>query len=78
MRFYGRLAERLGRRIALACPAGGMRVAEIRQSIVAQGGEGVLLEPGRARAVVGDVLVGEDFRVRTGSTVELLPPLSGG
>jgi molybdopterin converting factor small subunit len=69
--FYGRLAERFGREIALDLPDEGCTVAELRARF-----DG--LDPATVRACVNDVMAGEDGQVRPGDRVDFLPPLSGG
>ena len=75
--FYGRLAERLGRKIEVSapdCPIAELRrlLAELRPEAAAD-----LLRPG-VRACVDDVLVPDHHVVRAGQSIAFLPPVSGG
>jgi len=76
--FFGRLRESLGDEREIAAEAG-ETVARLRLRLAALHPEAArdLLGP-RARACVGDRLVGEDHVVEGEERVEFLPPLSGG
>ncbi len=78
IRFFGRLRDALGDERAVAGRAG-ETVAELRLRLAGLHPEaaGEMLSP-RARACVGDAIVGEDFIVGGSKLVEFLPPLSGG
>ena len=69
--FYGRLAERFGREVAVDLPDEGCTVAELRARF-----EG--LDAATIRACVNDELAGEQALVRPDDRVDFLPPLSGG
>lgn len=76
--FYGRLAEAIGRELEVYAPAG-TSVAELRQMMFdAHPQVANVLHNQRTRACVGDTLVGDDFRLAAGDTLEFLPPVSGG
>ncbi len=68
--FYGRLAERFGREVAVDLP-GTTTVASLRARF-----DG--LDAATVRALVNDELAGEDAEVTAGDRVDFLPPLSGG
>ena len=68
--FYGRLAERFGREVAVDLPAAST-VASLRARFDR-------LDAATVRALLNDELVGEDARVTPGDRVDFLPPLSGG
>ena len=69
--FYGRLAERFGREVALDLPDEGCTVAALRARF-----DG--LDPATVRACVNDMIVGEEALVRPDDRLDFLPPLSGG
>ena len=69
--FYGRLAERFGRGVALDLPDEGCTVAALRARF-----DG--LDPATVRACVNDMIVGEQALVRPDDRIDFLPPLSGG
>lgn len=76
--FYGRLADAMGRELDIDAPTRSS-VGELRQSLVDDhpelaGG----LDSKRARSCVADTLVGDDYRLAAGDTLEFLPPVSGG
>jgi len=73
IRFFGRLADRVGGAQMLPCGPEGLTVADIRERL---GGD--VADPERVRAVIADEIAGEDWRVGAGGSVEFLPPLSGG
>ena len=76
--FYGRLAEAIGPELELDAPAGSS-VAELRERLAANHPAArEALRSTRARACVGDKLVGDDFVVSPSEAVEFLPPVSGG
>ena len=68
--FYGRLAERFGREVALDLPAPAT-VAEVRARF-----DG--LDAATVRALVNDETATEDAPLAPGDRVDFLPPLSGG
>lgn len=69
--FYGKLAERIGREVAIDLPAEGCTIAALRARFQGADRETV-------RACVNDETVSEDFLVAPGDRVDFLPPLSGG
>ena len=75
---YGKLGEALGREISLDEIAG-RTVGDLRRALAEQHPRlaADLLSP-RVRACVNDAMVGEDFAIRAGDEVALLPPVSGG
>ena len=76
--FYGRLADTFGPELELA-PAQECTVAELRETLIARQPEAqAALRSRRTRALVGDSLVADDYRLEPGQTVEFLPPVSGG
>jgi molybdopterin converting factor small subunit len=68
--FYGRLAERFGREVAVELPAA-TTVASLRARF-----DG--LDAATVRALLNDELAREDAGVTSGDRVDFLPPLSGG
>lgn len=76
--FYGRLGEALGREVDVDLPGGTDTVAQLRAVLSDRlpDTSGELLQ--RARACVGDEIVGESYRIGDAREVEFLPPLSGG
>ena len=68
--FYGRLAERFGREVALDLPADAT-IATVRARF-----DG--LDAATVRALLNDATAMEDAPVGTGDRVDFLPPLSGG
>ncbi len=68
--FYGRLAERFGREVAVELPAA-TTVASLRARF-----DG--LDAATVRALLNDELAREDAGVTSGDRVDVLPPLSGG
>ena len=77
--FYGRLADRVGRQVHLAVPAGGCTVAELRRRIAEEHPAIAedLLGP-TVRACVADEIVPETAIVAAEQSVEFFPPVSGG
>lgn len=76
--FYGRLADTFGPELELAS-ARACTIAELRETLIARQPEAeAALRSRRTRAVVGDSLVSDDFRLEAAQTVEFLPPVSGG
>lgn len=76
IQLYGRLADAIGRQIEVEA-AEGLSLAELRKQLVADHPQAA--EPlGRSRAVIGRTLVADDYVLRDGDEVELLPPVSGG
>ena len=75
IRFYGRLADAIAPEIELA--AAGCSVGALRSRIAADfpAADAML---SRARACVGDRLVGDEQSIGDADTVEFLPPVSGG
>ena len=76
--FFGRLRDSLGDECEVAAESG-ETVARLRVRLAGIHPRAAtdLLSP-RVRACVGDRIVGDDFRLDGTSTVEFLPPLSGG
>lgn len=68
--FYGRLAERHGREVAVQLSAA-TTVASLRARF-----DG--LDAATVRALVNDELASEETEVTAGDRVDFLPPLSGG
>ena len=78
LRFYGRLADAIGREIELDV-LDGSSVANLRERLAADHpGAADVIRSSRSRAFVGDALVPDDFRVEPTQTIEFLPPVSGG
>lgn len=76
--FYGRLAEAIGPELELGASAG-CSVAEMRDRLVADYPEvEPVLRSRRARTIVADCLVEDNYRLQHGDTLEFLPPVSGG
>lgn len=75
---HGRLADLLGREIAIRAPAQ-CSIAELRSRIAAEcpAAAQAILSP-RVRACVGDGIVPDSFRPGPDEVVEFLPPVSGG
>jgi molybdopterin converting factor small subunit len=72
--YYGRLAEAAGVRseeVAGAATVGALR-ATLARRVVGLG------DAGKVRAVVDDVVVGEEYRLDEVEEVGFLPPVSGG
>jgi sulfur-carrier protein len=76
--FYGRLADAVGPALDVdALP--GCSTAELRDRLIAEHPQlEDILRNKRARACVGDTLVGDDYILAAGDTLEFLPPVSGG
>jgi len=68
--FYGRLAERFGREVAIDLPDGAT-VASLRARFHG-------LDAATIRALVNDATAVEEAPVGPGDRVDFLPPLSGG
>ena len=76
--FYGRLAEAIGQELEIDAQPGSS-VGELRDRLVAEYPEiENVLRNKRARACVGQTLVGDDYVPAPSDTVEFLPPVSGG
>lgn len=76
---YGRLADPLGREVALAIPPDGLTAATLIAALAtAHPALAPDLTSRRIRAGVNDVLVAPDTRIRPGDRVALFPPVSGG
>lgn len=76
--FYGRLAQAIGPELEVGAVRG-CSVAEMRERLVAEHPEAEdALRSRRALACVGEMLVGDDYRLGPGDTLEFLPPVSGG
>lgn len=75
---HGRLADLLGREIAIPAPAR-CSIAELRRRIADEqpGAAEAILGP-RVRACVGNEIVPDSFFPDPGETIEFLPPVSGG
>jgi molybdopterin converting factor small subunit len=74
--FYGRLAETIGSELDMP---GGCSVAELRERLIEHHPAAeATLRSSRSRACVGDTLVADDFAIGADTTVEFLPPVSGG
>ncbi len=75
----GKLADPLGRTLALPIPAEGMTVAALLTALhEAHAPLRDLLAHNRIRACVNEVIVGPDALVSVGDNVALFPPVSGG
>ena len=73
---YGRLRDAIGREIELDAPEGSA-VADIRRQLADDyPGEAVSLR--RSRSFADDRLVGDDHVPSNGTSLEFLPPVSGG
>jgi molybdopterin converting factor small subunit len=75
VRFYGRLADVIGREIELdvaPCTAGDLRRRLAERHPAASD----ILR--RSRAIAGDVVIGDDQLVPDDSEIELLPQVCGG
>lgn len=79
VRFYGKLADRLGRAVELDVPPQGCSVADLRRRLADAHphAAGDLLSR-TVRVCIDDRIASEDQRVEPGQAVEFLPPLSGG
>ena len=77
--FYGGLADRIGRRVALDLGPLGCTVAQLRAQLASAhpAAAAELIRRG-TRACAGDRVVGEDHLVCAGDEIDFLPPLSGG
>ena len=75
IRFYGRLADVIAPEVQLATL--GCTIGDLRSRIVNDfpAADAML---NRARACVGDRLVGDEQSIGEADTVEFLPPVSGG
>ena len=74
--FYGRLAEAIAPAIELDATCS---VAELRRKLAAEHPQvASTLGSSRSRALVGALLVGEDYVIAGDDQVEFLPPVSGG
>lgn len=78
IRFYGRLADLIGREIDLDVP-GPVSVADLFRRLAQMYSDAgdPLLNP-RVRAVVGNQLVPQDFMLHPEDKLEILPIVSGG
>jgi len=78
IRLFGRLADLLGRQVALELPAA-CSVGELRAALAERNPEAEAeIGSPRARACVEDTIVGADYLVGVADTVDFLPPVSGG
>jgi molybdopterin converting factor small subunit len=76
--FYGRLADAIAADLEIHAPAGSS-IAELRRTLARSHPHAAeVLMSKRARALVADALVDENFVPRSGDQVEFLPPVSGG
>lgn len=77
--FFGRLADCYGREMVVGLPKEGYSVGELRRHLAALvvGGDDIL-DAGRMRACVDDVMVAESARLGSGQEVDFFPPVSGG
>ncbi|HEX7929800.1 MAG TPA: MoaD/ThiS family protein [Sphingomicrobium sp.] len=75
--FYGRLAESLGRDIEVEVPES-CSIADLRERLAIEFPHAANALSNRARALVGDIVVAENYIVRPGDSVEFFPPVSGG
>lgn len=78
IRFYGALGERLGREVDLDLPGKINTVAQLRDLLSDQYPAASTELLRRTRACIGETVVGEDYGLTDGDTVEFFPPLSGG
>lgn len=76
IRFFGRFAEQAGQELSFEMPEDGLFISDLRAQLAERFGP-ELLDP-RVRAAVGDVIVGDERKVRPGEQVDILAPLSGG
>ena len=76
VRFYGRLADAIGREAEIDAPPG-CSVGEVRRRLAASHG-GVSGTLGRSRALVASLFVGDDRLIGPEEELEFLPPVSGG
>jgi len=75
---FGRLADILGREVALSLPQP-CTVADVRRELARlHPASAAELAASRARAFIGDAMAREDAVVRDGDEVAFFPPLSGG
>lgn len=79
VRFYGRLADIIGRVARFDVAEHGCSLGEIRARIAADYPEARdQILSSRVRACVGDTIVADDHRLRASDAVEFFPPVSGG
>ena len=76
VRFYGRLADTIGREAEIDAPPG-CSVGEVRRRLAAShsAAAGAL---GRSRAFVAATIVSDDRLIAPEDELEFLPPVSGG
>lgn len=79
LRFFGRLADLLGREMRIDLPGESPSIAEVRSLLAERhpAAREQILSP-RVRACVGDVIVADCHRVGAGQEIEFFPPVSGG
>ena len=77
VRFYGRLAEILGKEIEVQ-EAGTQTIAGLRATLAALHPEASVDLRGRTTACMNDVIVNDQSSIGEADIVEFFPPLSGG
>lgn len=77
IRFYGRLADSLGRELELEVP-GGCSVIELRRLLSDEFPDAADVFQRQVRACVGDTMVADTHVLRASDQVEFFPPVSGG
>ena len=76
--FYGKLASAIGPQLEVACAAP-CSVASLRRQLMATYPEvAEALQDGRVKAIVGETVVGDDYKLGEKDEVEFLAPVSGG
>ena len=77
--FFGRLGERIARKVEIALPGDVTNVAGLRVLLASSYPDAAAELAGTAsRACVGDQIVSEDHAINSSDIVEFVPPLSGG
>jgi molybdopterin converting factor small subunit len=77
IRFYGRLADSMGRELELDV-AGECSVVELRRRLSDEFPDAADAFQRNVRACVGDTIVADNHVLRTTDQVEFFPPVSGG
>ena len=75
VRFYGRLADAIGREIEVDCPS--FTVKELRRDL-AERHPRLADALGRSRALAANTIIGDDQLIPQNGEIELLPPVCGG
>lgn len=79
IRFYGRLAEAIGREIEVDAATAGETVGALREALADLHPEAATeLRRTALRACIDDTIVSEDRPLAGAAIVEFFPPLSGG